>query len=105
MLLQQKYGIFFLHNMKCKYKQKLLTEMMYVTLNNKENRHPLNGRFSRTTWVSQHQKGKTILDIIKQDMMGWQRQLEHVRIICTLLQTDNHVSTSSLNILQAGCSS
>jgi len=24
--------------------------------------HPFNGRFSRTTWVSQHQKGRTILD-------------------------------------------
>jgi len=28
-------------------------------------------------------------------MMGWQwHQLDHVQIICTLLQTDNHVSTS-----------
>jgi len=25
-------------------------------------RHPLNGLFSRTTWVSQYQNGKTILD-------------------------------------------
>jgi len=24
--------------------------------------HPLNGLFSGTTWVSRHQKGKTILD-------------------------------------------
>jgi len=38
--------------------------------------------------------------------MGWQwHQLDHVQIICTLLQTDNHTSTSSLNFLQAGCSS
>jgi len=30
--------------------------------------------------------------------MGWQwRQLDHMQIICTSLQTDNHASTSSLN--------
>jgi len=35
---------------------------------------------------------------IKQEMMGWQwHQLDHMQIICTLLQTDNHASTSSLN--------
>jgi len=29
--------------------------------------------------------------------MGWQwRQLDHMQIICTSLQTDNHASTSSL---------
>jgi len=32
-------------------------------------------------------------------MMGWQwHQLEHMQIICTLLQTDNHVNTSPLNV-------
>jgi len=31
-------------------------------------------------------------------MMGWQwRQLDHMQIICTSLQTDKHASTSSLN--------
>jgi len=30
-------------------------------------------------------------------MMGWQwHQLEHMQIICTSLQTDNHASTSPL---------
>jgi len=30
-------------------------------------------------------------------MMGWQwHQLDHMQIICTLLQTDNHASTSPL---------
>jgi len=30
-------------------------------------------------------------------MMGWQwHQLDHMQIICTLLQTDNHDSTSPL---------
>jgi len=38
--------------------------------------------------------------------MRWPwRQLDHMQIICTLLQTDSHASTSSLNFLQAGCSS
>jgi len=31
-------------------------------------------------------------------MMGWQwHQLDHMQITCTVLQTDNHASTSSLN--------
>jgi len=35
---------------------------------------------------------------MKQEMMEWQwHQLDHMQIICTLLQTDNHSSTSSLN--------
>jgi len=43
---------------------------------------------------------------MKQKSTGWQwHQLDHMQIICTLLQTDNHTSTSSLNFLQAGCSS
>jgi len=38
-------------------------------------------------------------------MMGWQwHQLDHMQIICTLLQTDNHTSTSPLRF-QAGCPS
>jgi len=35
---------------------------------------------------------------MKQEMMGWQwHQLDHMQIICTSLQTDNHANTSSLN--------
>jgi len=31
-------------------------------------------------------------------MMGWQwRQLDHMQIICTSLQSDNHASTSPLS--------
>ena len=38
-------------------------------------------------------------------MMGWQwHQLEHMQIICTSLQTDNHTSTSPL-FSQARCPS
>jgi len=125
--------------------------------------HLFNGLFSRTTWLSGHQKSKTILDFnearsdgigvsrlpvldcrttfhpgfggrdspsILSDIsentsfwqlkrlvtlstyrhysnnciylsiylsMGWQwHQLDHLQIICTSLQTDNHASTSSL---------
>jgi len=37
--------------------------------------------------------------------MGWQwHQLDHMQIICTLFQTDNQASTSSLNFLQVECS-
>jgi len=38
--------------------------------------------------------------------MGWQwHQLDNMQIISISLQTDNHASTSSLNFLQADCSS
>ena len=38
--------------------------------------------------------------------MGWQwHQLDHMQIICTSLQTDNHASTSPLRFLRAGCPS
>jgi len=36
--------------------------------------------------------------VMKQEMMEWQwHQLDHMQIICTSLQADNHASTSSLN--------
>jgi len=54
-------------------------------------------------------KVRPIWILMKQEMMGWQwHQLDHnnhMQIICILLQTDNHGNTSSLNFLQAGCSS
>jgi len=41
---------------------------------------------------------KTIWILMKQEMMGWQwHQLDHMQIICTSLQTDNHASTSPLS--------
>ena len=44
--------------------------------------------FSRTAWVSQQQKGRTILDFTEQEMIGWQwHQLDHMQIIYTSLQT------------------
>ena len=68
--------------------------------------HPFNGLFSRITWVSQYQKGKTSLDLNKardDGVLGWQwHQLDHMQTICTSLQTDNHTDTSSLNFYRPG---
>ena len=51
--------------------------------------HTFNGLFSRTTWVSQHQKCKPFWILLKQEMLGWQRHhQDHMQIICTTLQTD-----------------
>ena len=33
--------------------------------------HPFNGLFSRTTWISGHQKGKQFWILLEQEMMGW----------------------------------
>ena len=70
---------------------------------------PINGLFSRTTWVSQHQKGKTSLDLSEARDYGvleWQwHQLDHMQTSCIFLHTANHTNTSSLNFLQARCSS
>jgi len=64
--------------------------------------HQFNGLFSRTTWVSQYQKGKTSLDLneARDDRgFGMQRhQLDHIQTICTSLETDNHTNTSSITI-------
>ena len=66
---------------------------------------PFNGLFSRTTWVSRHQKGKTNLDFTGARDSEWQwHQLGHMQV-CTSLQTDNHASTPPLCFLQAGCPS
>ena len=61
---------------------------------------PFNSLFSRTTWVSWQQKGKTSLDLneARDGLLGRQwHQLDHMHTICTSLQTDNHTNTSSLN--------
>jgi len=64
--------------------------------------HLSNGLFSRTTSVSQYQKGKTTLDLneARDDaVFGWQwHQLDYMQTICTSLQTDNNTNISSLNV-------
>ena len=58
------------------------------------------GPFTRTTRVSQYQKGFT-----EARDSEWQwHQLGHMQV-CTLLQTDNHANTPPLSFLQVGCSS
>jgi len=69
-----------------------------------------NGLFSKTTWVSRYQNGKTSLDLNEardDGVLGLQwHQLDFslcknpsviMQTICTTLQTDNHTNTSSLN--------
>ena len=66
---------------------------------------PFNGLFSRTTWLSMYQKGKTNLDFTGARDSEWQwHQLGHMQV-CTSLQTDNHASTPPLCFLQTGCPS
>jgi len=69
--------------------------------NNNNNYKAFNGLFSRTTWISRHQKGKTSLDFNEarhDGVLGWQwHQLDHMQTICTSFQTDNHTNTPSLN--------
>ena len=55
--------------------------------------------------MSRYQKGKTNLDFAEARDSEWQwHQLGHMQV-CTLLQTNNHVSTSPLSFLQTGCPS
>jgi len=66
---------------------------------------PFNGLFSKTSWVSRYQKGKTSLDFTGARVSEWQwHQLGHMQV-CTSLQTDNHANTPPLVFLQAGCPS
>jgi len=62
--------------------------------------------FSRTTWASRYQKGKTSLDLKKardDGVLGRQwHQLDHMQTICTSPRTGNRTSTSSLNVYRLG---
>jgi len=65
--------------------------------------------FSKTTWVSQYQKSKTILVFKEADcdveVLGWKwNRPDYLQTICTLLQIHNHANISSLNFFY-GCSS
>jgi len=60
--------------------------------------HTFIGLFSRTAWVSWHQKSKPFWILMKQKMMRWQwHQLDDMQIICTLFQTHNHAGTSPVS--------
>ena len=46
---------------------------------------------------------KPIWIIMKQETMGWQwHQVDHMQIICTSLQSDNHANNSPLNFYRPG---
>jgi len=65
--------------------------------------HPFNGLFfRRATRVSRYHKDKTSLDLNEargDGIFGWHwHQLDHMQTICTSLQTDNHINTSSLSV-------
>jgi len=52
----------------------------------------------RTTWEGWHWNGETNLDFNEASNDGVAVcSLDHMQIICTSLQTDNHTSTSSLS--------
>jgi len=60
--------------------------------------HSFNNLFSRTTYISWHQEDKPFWILLEQEMIGWQwHHLDHMQIICTSLQTDNHASSSPLS--------
>jgi len=69
--------------------------------------HLFNGLFSLSAWTSwHHQKVNHSGFQWSKKMVGWQwHQLDYMQTICTSLHTDNHVSTSSVNFIQAGCCS
>jgi len=55
--------------------------------------------------VRRYQKGKTNLDFTEARDSEWQwHHLGHMQV-CTLLQADNHASTTQLSFLQARCPS
>jgi len=62
-------------------------------------RYPFNGLFSETTWVSRYQKGKTSLDLYEATDDGVLRcsGISWKQTICTSLQTEKPINTSSLN--------
>jgi len=61
----------FLHLKKATTKWKNRLQVYDFKVNRKHTTlHPFNGLFSRTTWVSQHQKGKPFWILMKQEMMG-----------------------------------
>jgi len=57
--------------------------------------HLFNGPLSKTTQVSQYQKGKTSLDFTEARDSEWQWH-QHMQVCTSLLQTDNHASNPLL---------
>jgi len=82
-----------------------LAATYHICGRNNRNTHLFNGPLSRTTRVSQYQKGKTNLDFTEAGDSEWQwHQLGYMQV-CASFQTDNHASTPPLSFLQARCPS
>jgi len=74
----------------------VVTELCRAVLT--DGQTPFNGLTAKSTWVSSTRKVKPIWILMKKEMMGRQwHQLDHMQVISTLLQTDNHDNTSSLS--------
>ena len=66
----------------------------------------LTASFPRQCGYAGTRKVEPFRILMKQDTTGWQwHQLDHMQVICTSMQSDNHAGTSSLNLLQVRCSS
>jgi len=79
------------------WRQKHVLLHWYNIMQHNNNTH-LMASFPGQSGKPVYQKGKTILDFHKARDGGWQwHQLDHMQIICTSLQTDNHANTSSLD--------
>jgi len=73
---------------------------LHTNTNTHTHTHTFNSPFSGTTQVSRYQKGITKLDFTEARDSEWQwHQLGHMQV-CTLLQTDNHTSTTPLCFLR-----
>jgi len=75
----------------------------FANNNNNNNNNDNNNNNSDLTTIYQDNPGRpvperqTILDFSEAEMTGWQwHLLDHMQVICTSLQTDNHTSTSAL---------
>jgi len=49
----------------------LFTIDIFILITTNTLLHPFNDLFSRTTWVSQHQKGKPFWILLEKETMGW----------------------------------
>jgi len=68
-----------------------------ITRHTHTHTHLFNGPLSGTTQVSRYHKGKTNMDFTGARDSEWQwHQLGSIQV-CTMLQTDNHASTSTLS--------
>ena len=86
------------------YKNKMLPYNNNFTQNHTHTQS-FNGLFSRTTCEVRYQKDKPFWIFWSRDDGVAVASVGPHASLCTSLQTDNHVSTSSLRFLRAGCSS